>query len=254
VTAPHAIDGNASGSGLLFDRWFVYRAAMDAPAPTWSTEMARGLTRIHAALRRSLDTIVRVASEPVNEGDRPALAEFSERFVRFLEVHHDGEEEIIFPAVSAAAARDSIDGLAASVVGWRADHERLLARLATLKAACAPFRAGGPAEPLREAAVGVRELLFPHLDAEEATLDDVLLAKLMSMNQATEMLAAASKHGQDHGGPKVLMMFVHGLADDEQRAQFAQIPWFVRKVLMKRVWERDFRPCLKFAHNPSFAL
>jgi hypothetical protein len=223
-------------------------------APTWSTEMARGLTRVHAVLRRSLDTIVRVASAPVNDADRAAFAEFTERFVRFLEVHHDGEEEVIFPAVSAAAARHSLDAPAASVVAWRADHERLLTRLATLKAACAPFRAGGPAEPLREAAVGVRELLIPHLDAEEAMLDGALLAKLMSMDEAMAMLAAASKHGQDHGGPKVLMMFVHGLADDEQRAHFAQIPWFVRKVLMKRVWSRDFRPCLKFAHNRSFAL
>ena len=42
--------------------------------------------------------------------------------------------------------------------------------------------------------------------------------------------------------------------NDEQRAQFGPLPWFVRKILMKRVWARDFRPCLKFAHNPALAL
>ena len=222
--------------------------------PAWSIELVRGLARIHAVLRRSLETIVRVASAPVADGDRAAFAEFTERFTRFLEVHHDGEEEIIFPAVTKAAERASVDAAAASVVGFRADHGRLLERLAALKTACSQFRSGGSAEPLRDAAIGVRDLLLPHLDAEEATLDGALVAKLLPMNEAMEMLAAASKHGQAHGGPKVLMMLVHGLADDEQRAQFAEIPWFVRKVLMKRVWSRDFKPCLKFAHNPTFAL
>jgi hypothetical protein len=229
-------------------------------APPWSTELTRGFARVHLVLRRSLDTIVRVAAAPVADADRAGFADFGERFARFLEVHHDGEEEIIFPAVTAAAARasrdsgDSIDGPAASVAAWRADHTRLLARLAAYKTACAQFRAGGAAGPLRDAAAGVGELLIPHLDAEETALDGALVARLMTMEQAAAMMQAASKHGQAHGGPKVLMMFVHALSDDEQRAHFAKLPWFVRKILMKRVWARAFRPCLKFAHNPSFAL
>jgi hypothetical protein len=223
-------------------------------APVWSTELMRSLGRVHAVLRRSLETIVRVGSGPVAEGDRAAFAAFTDHFARFLEVHHDGEEEVIFPTLKRAAERASIEGPAASIAGWQADHEKLLPRLATLKAACAQFRGGGPVEPVRAAALELRELLIPHLDAEEAALDGALLAKLMSPDEAMAMMMAASKHGQRHGGPSVLMMFVHALTDDEQRAHFAKLPWFVRKVLMKRIWSRSFRPCLKFAHNPSFAL
>jgi len=222
--------------------------------PAWSTEITRGLARVHFVLRRSLETIERVSAAPVAESDRAAFAEFTDRFTLFLEVHHDGEEQVIFPAVKAAAERGSVDGPAASVAGWRADHEKLLARLAALKTACAQFRRGGPVEPLHEAAAGVRELMIPHLDSEEATMNDVLVAKLMPMDEAMGMIMAASKHGQQHGGPKVLMIFVHSLSDDEQRAHFAKVPWFVRKILMKRVWAKDFRPCLKYAYNPSFAL
>jgi hypothetical protein len=213
-----------------------------------------GLARVHAVLRRSLDTIVRVAGQPIAEGDRAGFAGFTDRFVRFLEVHHDGEEEIVFPAVTKAAARASDEAPVASVAAWRADHERLLTRLAALKTASAQFRGGGSAEPLREAAAGVRELLIPHLDAEEATLDAALVAKLMSMDEAMAMILAAGKHGQQHGGPQVLMIFVYSLTDDEQRAHFGKLPWFVRKLLMKRIWSRPFQPCLKFAFNPSFAL
>lgn len=232
----------------------VYRPPMDVPA--WSTEIARGLSRVHAVLRRSLETIVRVASGPVAEGDRAAFAQFTDHFTRFLEVHHDGEEEVIFPAVKTAAERHAPPdaGPVARVAQWRADHEKLLTRLAALKAASAQFRGGGSAEPLRDAAAGVRELLIPHLDSEEAAIDGVLLAQLMSMDDAVGMIMAASKHGQQHGGPKVLMLFVHSLTDDEQRAHFDKIPWFVRKILMKRIWARDFRPCLRYAHNASFAL
>jgi hemerythrin-like domain-containing protein len=223
-------------------------------APAWSTEIARGLARVHAVLRRSLDSIERVASEPVAEGDRAAFAEFTERFILFLEVHHDGEEEIIFPAVKTAAEKASVDGPGASVAGWRADHEKLLTRLASLKSATAQFRGGGAVEPVREASAGVRELLIPHLDSEEATMSDVLVTKLMSMDEAQGMMMAASKHGQQHGGPRVLMLFIHSLSDDEQRAHFGKVPWFVRKILMKRIWARDFRPCLRYAHNPVFAI
>jgi hemerythrin-like domain-containing protein len=225
---------------------------MDAAA--WATELLRGLARVHAVLRRSLETILRVSAEPVAEGDRAGFAEFTDRFARFLEVHHDGEEEIVFPALTAGAAKVSLDGPAASVDGFRADHERLLVRLAALKAACAQFRGGGPAEPVRAAALEVRELLIPHLDAEETKIDAAVVEKILSKDEAMAMFEAAAKHGQQHGGPKSLMMFVHALTDEEQRAHFGPLPWFVRKILMKRVWERDFRPCLKFAHNQSVAL
>lgn len=115
---------------------------MDAPA--WSTELMRGLARVHAVLRRSLETIARIASGAVAETDRAGFAEFTDRFTRFLEVHHDGEEEIIFPAFTAAAGRASLDGPAASVAGFRDDHKRLLDRLAALKTASAQFRAAAP--------------------------------------------------------------------------------------------------------------
>jgi hypothetical protein len=50
------------------------------------------------------------------------------------------------------------------------------------------------------------------------------------------------------------MLLVHSLTDAEQKDQFGAMPWLVRKVLLKRVWARDFRSCLKYAHNASIAL
>ena len=63
-----------------------------------------------------------------------------------------------------------------------------------------------------------------------------------------------TKHGQRVGGPPVLVMLVHALTAEEQQAQFGEMPWFVRKLLLKRIWARSFRGCLKYAHNPALAI
>ena len=96
--------------------------------------------------------------------------------------------------------------------------------------------------------------MFPHLAAEESALDGAAIAKLLRADEVAALEVASSEHGQRVGGPQVLMLLVHALTDDEQKAQFAAMPWFVRKVLVKRIWARGFRGCLKYAHNPSISL
>src|SRR5215467_192069 len=199
--------------------------------------LLHGLALVHRALRRSLETIVRVSAQPIPDTDRSDFAEFTARFTKFLHTHHDGEEEVIFPALRAAGERVGMPGQVAHVAEWKADHEKLLLRLRELEAACASFRAGGPQEPLAKAAVEVRSILLPHLDAEEAALSEPVLRKMMSGEQAAAVSEAASKHGQRHGGATVMMLYLHGLTDEEQK-HFSTLPWFVRRVLIRRIWAR----------------
>jgi hemerythrin-like domain-containing protein len=222
-------------------------------APTPVELMAESLLRIHSALRRILDTIVRVSAAPVPEDDRAAFADFSGGFTRFLHAHHQSEEEIVFPKLSEVAARASQPAYAANVADWRADHEKLLVHLAALETAIAQFRTGRSPERLQKTAVDVRDFLFPHLLAEETALDGGL-AKLLRADEALALDVASAKHGQRVGGPRLLVLLVHALTDAEQQAQFGAMPWFVRKVLLKRIWTRGFRGCLKYAHNPSISL
>ena len=100
----------------------------------------------------------------------------------------------------------------------------------------------------------VRDILFPHLATEEAALDGAGLAQLLSADDVHMLEVASSEHGQRVGGPTVLMILVHALTDDEQKEHLGKMPWFVRKVLVKRIWSRSFRDCLKYAHNPSIAI
>jgi hemerythrin-like domain-containing protein len=225
---------------------------MNASAP--SDLMAQSLLRIHTALRRSLETILRVSAAPVPEGDRADFADFCGRFTRFLHTHHDGEEQIIFPKLTEVAARASLPAYASDVVGWRADHAKLLGRLSAFETATEQVRTGGSSETLHRTADEVRSVLLPHLDAEESALDGTALAKLLSADEVHALEVASSKHGQRVGGPPVLMLLVHSLTGDEQKSHFAEMPWLVRKLLLKRIWERSFRGCVKYAHHPSISL
>jgi hemerythrin-like domain-containing protein len=224
-----------------------------APSASQHGEFLHSLALVHRALRRSIDTIVRVSTRPIPESDRAGFADFTERFTKFLHTHHDGEEEVIFPALRAAGERASMPEQVSHVVSWRADHEKLLVRLRELEERCSAFRAGGSPEALAKAAVEVRELLLSHLDSEEAALNESVLQKLMTGEQAASLSEAASKHGQRHGGGAVMMTYLHELTPEEQ-THFSTLPWFVRRVLMQWVWSRGFRGCLKYAHSPSIAL
>jgi hypothetical protein len=233
-------------------------AAAIAPAAPIATTpydlMAQGLLRIHTALRRTLDTIVRVSAAPIPDGDRAAFAAFCAGFTRFLHVHHDGEEEIVFPKLTEVAARAGLPAYASDVTSWRADHKKLLGHLNAFETATADFRTGGSADTLQRTAGEVRDVLYPHLAAEEAELDGSGLAKLLRADEVQSLEVASSKHGQRVGGPQVLLTLVHALTDEEQKAQFGGMPWLVRKLLLKRIWARGFRGCLKYAHNRTIAL
>jgi hemerythrin-like domain-containing protein len=212
--------------------------------------LVHGLNIVHTALRRSLATIVRTAEAPISDADRPAFVEFTQRFARFLHVHHDGEEAIVFPMLgrpSSPEAKQLVDG-------WKGDHATLIPKLRSMESACADFARGGPREPLAQTAKAVEDFLVPHLDAEEKALDVAALSKLLTAEEATGLTDASSKHGQQVGGPRVLMLMLHSLSDEEQRSHFSAMPWFVRKILVGQVWRWGFRRCLKYAHNPTIAI
>jgi hemerythrin-like domain-containing protein len=212
--------------------------------------LRHSLNLVHTALRRSLATIVKTSEAPIADADRSGFVDFTNRFAKFLHVHHDGEEEIVFPVLaksSSAEAKKLTDG-------WKGDHATLIPKLRTMEAACAEFARGGAREPLAQAAKAVQDILVPHLDAEEQALDAATLATLVTGEEAAGIARASSKHGQRVGGPAVLMLFLHSLTGEEQRSHFSSMPWFVRKILVGQVWSRGFRGCLNYAHNPTIAI
>jgi hypothetical protein len=134
------------------------------------TELAdnRQYLAVHLALRRTLNRFVdaterRQPSDLTNVlGSRWAV------FARLLHHHHEGEDHSFFPAITAASpdAKALVDRL-------EAEHHELVPKLDAVDAAVEAFE-GQPGtdtqRTVHDAIKEVRDLLFPHLEIEDAEL------------------------------------------------------------------------------------
>lgn len=139
-------------------------ARTDAPADI------RMMGIVHDALRRDLRRAIAALSEaPYPEGDRrTALGHHVGWLMRFLELHHHGEDEALWPLVrsrepAAAALLDSME----------ADHERIKPRIAACASAADAF-VDEPSDDSRVTLLHTLEdlstVLRPHLEREESEM------------------------------------------------------------------------------------
>jgi hypothetical protein len=50
--------------------------------------------------------------------------------------------------------------------------------------------------------------------------------------------------------PSQFALYVYHLDNIEQKAFFDNIPWIVKKVLLPKIWFKDYEPHLEFYFNP----
>lgn len=139
-------------------------------------DYARRFWLSHEALRRNLDRFVEIAErdEPV---DRTALGQYLDLYGKFLTVHHDAEDEVIFPTLRRHGRLHTTD--AAHLDGWTAEHRQVNAAGEALTRAGQGL--GSRGEALAE--VGrmsreLRDLLRPHLASEEELFTAARLAEV----------------------------------------------------------------------------
>ena len=126
---------------------------------------------VHGVLRDTL----RAAQDRVSAVDaqdtarRELIANYYDNVLSFLEVHHDGEEHIVFPRLVERCP----DGEGAAVVEkLDSQHKEALDLLAVARSAVGTWQAGGgPSEQAAEAdaLAQLHGHLVLHLDEEEAT-------------------------------------------------------------------------------------
>jgi hypothetical protein len=118
-------------------------------------EAVLGLMVVHSALRSEAADLVAGARQG---GDRTQLARRARLLGRVVEVHHHGEDELLWPALTERDATFATIG-----DGFVAEHEQLDERLASL---VERFRHASR-EDVADAAAGARDTLEAHLVAEE---------------------------------------------------------------------------------------
>jgi hemerythrin-like domain-containing protein len=170
---------------------------------------------VHGVFRDSLAAAPDLVAG-IDDGDTARvelIANYYENILSFLEAHHDGEEELVFPLLRQRCAGK--DGL---VDHMAEQHEEALTLLGTARSSLSAWP-GGDSEAQRAAADDLAALhvhLAEHLDAEEA---DVL--PLAAQSLSMEEWGALPGHGlANFHGDKIWLILglIRERMNDGQRA------------------------------------
>ena len=218
------------------------------------------LTIVHAALRRGLSSIVKFSGSALDDADRAPFVDFTTRYLDFLTSHHVGEDKVLFPGLQKAFARKDSAEANEAARSARIREEELapvVDLMKTMREQVAKVSKGGSPKALgelHEAAIKLQEALIPHLDAEEKDLGGSLLKPLMSADAVGGLNDALLGYEKKNGSAKGLMLFIHSLDAREQVVLFGDLPWILRRVIIKWIWARGYRPLLKFSYSQASAL
>jgi hypothetical protein len=211
-----------------------------------------GLRLSHTALVRNLDRFIEIANAG-RAASPEHLGEFVSLYVAFLDVHHLGEDEFIFPALRQHSAGKSAD--VAHLDRWSSEHRDIYAAGRALDAAAARLRRSvrdGLAE-LRRISLDLKGLLASHISSEELALSgEHLSAMIPEQELASAQRAIGKKVGTR--GLQMGAFLAHSLTPPEQAALFGETSWVVRKLLLGLFGERRMARFRPFLFEPSLTL
>jgi len=138
---------------------------MTEPAPRPDTS---DMPAVHKVFRSSLATAPAFTASAAGDDDRRALiANYYTNLIAFLEAHHDGEEELVFPLLIERAPEHK--ALVEQAAGQHAD---VVVLMSAVRDSLGSWEAKGDSDA-SEVARSLRALddvLSPHLDQEEAEI------------------------------------------------------------------------------------
>lgn len=190
----------------------------------------RSMGIVHSALRRDLErTRMVLETQPYPDGRRRRkLAAHVLWMMRFLHIHHTGEDVGLWPLIrsrnpAAGALLDQMD----------ADHKRIAPAVAALEEAAQAYRDNGSArEELLVALAGLGDVLLPHLRREELEMMPVVAATITT----AEYLAVEHEHFVK---PKSFTELgaeghwvIDGLEPDDREAILRLVPAVPRFVIL----------------------
>lgn len=198
---------------------------------------------IHGAVRRDLDRFRR-ALDSFTDGDRERAAELHRAWVNFdaqLTEHHEGEHELVWPALRTIGVAE------ANIESFESEHAALAAALATTRAAMDKLRTTASRVDADAAAAAMAQLqttTVTHLDHEEQETEPTL-AEHHGHAAIKEM---ARKFGRRASPPKAGIFFAwlqDGATPEEQTALRASVPGPVLAILgglFGRRYRKDIAP------------
>lgn len=177
---------------------------------------------VHKALRVALGAgAARVrAVDPGDTARRALIADYYENVLWFLDVHHNGEEELVFPKI-----RERSPGSAALVDEMEAQHHEVVQLLEDAGASRTAWAAGDDAAQakLADQLQALHDATVAHLDQEEAKLLP-LCADNLTPEEWAELPGHALRQYQGDKVWLVLGLIMEQRTPDEQAHMLSSMP------------------------------
>ena len=196
------------------------------------------MAAVHRAIRGGLDAAPQYVSHATQAGGErvETVGSFYENLFEFLHVHHEGEDEILYPLLEQRCPHEM-----ESLELIDAQHRLLDAPMQVARESIAAWRAepnDATATALVAAIGRVDEILTPHLADEEALVVPLAAAHLSP--EEWGQLPAHSMQAFSGDKPWLGMGLVFEQFDDAQRARIvAGMPEPVREVVVEQ-WAPAF--------------
>jgi len=201
----------------------------------------------HEALRRNLRRFIDIA-EGTEPFDGRAFGDFLRLYSRFLIVHHESEDRVIFPTLRRYGRLRSTD--AAHLERWSTEHRDVNTAAEALRRVGEHVYDGGRTARLEvvQSSKELETLLAPHLASEEELFKPAHLAEIVPAKAIVDIERQSRRlFGADRDIP---LFFAHSLDAKEQKQVFASAPWIFRRVIFPLMDRRAFPRFRPFAISP----
>lgn len=161
------------------------------------------LLACHERVRHFAGLVPKIAARLAPGEPDAAVREAAASVLRYFDVaaqlHHQDEEEDVFPALRAVLRGAPDTALAAAIERIEGEHQALAAAYAQVRPALAALAAGQAATLAREQAERFAALYPAHADAEEREVFAFLEARLETGTLAAIGRKMAQRRGVAHG-------------------------------------------------------
>jgi hemerythrin-like domain-containing protein len=191
---------------------------------------------VHKVFRDSLSSAQQLIASAAGDVSRRAMiANYYSNLMNFLKVHHDGEEELVFP-VLIERAPDQRDILDKAIT----DHEAVVVLMTSVEDQVEIWEAKGDdeAQGVVDALADLQATLSPHLDEEEAEVLP-LVAPHMNAAEWGQLPGHAMRHFQGDKIWLIIGLIRENFTQQQRDTMLAHMPPPAREM-WETTGERSF--------------
>jgi Hemerythrin HHE cation binding domain len=183
------------------------------PVRPLSSAFIAAQLRAHNVIRLGLARVSELSAEKTHPV--AAVKKYSWLWCQFLELHHDIEEAVIFPAIETKLSAE--DPLHPIMQQFKGDHVELLKALEKINAA-------DDFDSLHSGLSLVEKLILPHLELEEKNLTAEAWDANVTDDETKETFGKIGAKTQA-GDPSIPLPFMwHHLSDGDRSGLLSQMP------------------------------